>query len=119
MVLPSHFVTSRFGVKAMPRKSIGDKPMTAAERQARCRAARAAGMPVIHRRRPIDRRSHAKLWLDAVVTITTLQDYYAGWLQALPDNLQDSATGQALQAICDLDLSELQAIQPPRGFGRD
>jgi hypothetical protein len=25
----------------------------------------------------------------------------------------------ALQAICDLDLSELQAIIPPRGFGRD
>jgi hypothetical protein len=104
----------------MPRKSIGDRPMTAAERQARCRAARAAGVPVIRfLPRPIDRRSHAKLWLDAVTTITTLQDYYAGWLQALPDNLQDSATGQALQAICDLDLTELQAIQPPRGFGRD
>jgi len=24
-----------------------------------------------------------------------------------------------LQAICDLDLGELQAIEPPRGFGRD
>jgi len=24
-----------------------------------------------------------------------------------------------LQAICDLDLSELEAIEPPRGFGRD
>jgi hypothetical protein len=24
-----------------------------------------------------------------------------------------------LRAICELDLSELQAIIPPRGFGRD
>ena len=30
-----------------------------------------------------------------------------------------SATAEALRAICDLDLSELQAIVPPRGFGRD
>ena len=41
------------------------------------------------------------------------------WLEALPDNLQDSATAEALHAICDLDLTELQAILPPRGFGRD
>ena len=43
----------------------------------------------------------------------------AAWLESLPDNLQDSATAEALRAICDLDLSELQAIVPPRGFGRD
>ena len=46
-------------------------------------------------------------------------DQYAAWLEALPENLQDSATAEALQAICDLDLTELQAIVPPRGFGRD
>jgi len=34
-------------------------------------------------------------------------------------SLPDSGTGVALQAICELDLSELQAIEPPRGFGRD
>jgi len=28
-------------------------------------------------------------------------------------------TAEALRAICDLDLTELQAIVPPRGFGRD
>jgi len=28
-------------------------------------------------------------------------------------------TGEALQAIVDLDLEELLAIQPPRGYGRD
>jgi hypothetical protein len=29
------------------------------------------------------------------------------------------STAGALRAICDLDLTELQAIIPPRGFGRD
>jgi hypothetical protein len=32
---------------------------------------------------------------------------------------RDSATGEALQAIADLDLDEIAAIDPPRGFGRD
>jgi len=41
------------------------------------------------------------------------------WRDALPANLQDSPLADALQAICDLDLTELQAIDPPRGFGRD
>jgi hypothetical protein len=31
----------------------------------------------------------------------------------------DGATGEALQAIIDLDLDELIATEPPRGFGRD
>ncbi len=48
-----------------------------------------------------------------------LQGQYAAWLQALPENLEDSATAEALQTICDLDLTELQAIVPPRGFGGD
>ena len=48
-----------------------------------------------------------------------LQAYYAGWLESLPASLRDSATGEALQAIADLDLDEIIAIQPPRGFGRD
>jgi len=37
----------------------------------------------------------------------------------LPENLQEGATGEALQVIVDLDLDELIAIVPPRGFGRD
>jgi hypothetical protein len=38
----------------MPRKPIGDKPMTDAERQARYRAARAAGAAIIRTRRPVN-----------------------------------------------------------------
>jgi hypothetical protein len=44
---------------------------------------------------------------------------YARWLDALPKATRDSATGEALQAIVDLDLDEIIAIRPPRGFGRD
>jgi hypothetical protein len=43
----------------------------------------------------------------------------AGWLEALLDNQRDGTTAEALQAIVELDLSELQTIEPPRGFGRD
>jgi hypothetical protein len=39
--------------------------------------------------------------------------------EALPDPLHDTATGEALQAIVDLELDDLLAIEPPRGYGRD
>ena len=97
----------------MPRKSIGERPMTDAERQARSRAARASGTPPVRTRRPLDRRSRAKRWRDAVSELTTLQGQYAAWLDALAENLQDSATAEALHAICDLDLTELEAIVRP------
>jgi hypothetical protein len=93
--------------------------MTDAERQARYRAARAAGVPAVRSRRPADRRGRARRWQDAVAELTALQAEYATWLDGLPANLHDSATAEALQAICDLDLSELQGVIPPRGFGRD
>lgn len=41
------------------------------------------------------------------------------WSDSLPDSLRDSATAEALQAIVDLDLDDLTAITPPRGYGRD
>jgi len=44
---------------------------------------------------------------------------YATWLDSLPDNRRDSPLAKALQAICDLDLTERQAIIPPRGCGRN
>ena len=46
----------------MPRQPIGDRPMTDAERQARYRAARAAGAPIVRTRRPADHRSRARRW---------------------------------------------------------
>jgi len=103
----------------MSRHPLGDRAMTDAERQARHRAARAAGVPAIRIRRPADRRSRARRWQDSVATLVALQADYAAWLESLPANLQDSTTAEALQAVVDLDLDELVAIQPPRGFGRD
>jgi hypothetical protein len=103
----------------MPRKLIGETAMTDAERQARYRDARAAGKPVIRVRRARDHRGRARRWNDNVVGLVKGQVEYAAWLDNLPENLRDSALAEALQAICDLDLTELQAITPPRGFGRD
>lgn len=103
----------------MPRKSIGETAMTDAERQARYRAARKAEMPVMRRLRSMDHRSRAKCWRDAVAELVELQSQYIAWLEAIPDNLQDGTTAEALQAICDFDLGDLQSIEPPRGFGRD
>ena len=103
----------------MPRPSVNDEPMTGAERQARYRAARTAGAPVARIRRPTDRRSRIQRWNDTITAAVELQAEYAGWLDALADNQQDSALADALRAIVDLDLSELQAVEPPRGFGRD
>jgi hypothetical protein len=103
----------------MLRPPFGDKPMTNAERQARYRAAHAADRPVIRYRRPAGQRSRAQRWRDAVGVLLTLQAEYRLWLEALPDNLQQSATAEALRAVDALDLDELAAIEPPRGFGRD
>ena len=69
--------------------------------------------------RALDHRGRARRWTDHVAGLVEAQVEYAAWLDSLPDSLQDSATAEALRAICDLDLTELQAIQPPRGFGRD
>jgi hypothetical protein len=103
----------------MPRASIGETAMTGAERQARYRAAQVSGVPVIRIRRPVDRRSRIQRWNDTIAAAMDLQAEYAAWLDALPDNQQESALADALRAIVELDLSELQAIEPPRGFGRD
>ena len=93
--------------------------MTAAERQARSRASHANGAPRIRYRSPTDRRSRAQRWHAAVAELIALQDDYRRWLHVLPQNLEASATAEALRAICDLDLSDLESVEPPRGFGRD
>ena len=103
----------------MPRKPIGDRAMTDAERQARYRAAREAGKRIVRIRHPTDLRRRAQQWRDAIAVLIALQERYLAWQAAIPPSLEDTATAQAQQAICDLDLSNLQAVDPPRGFGRD
>jgi hypothetical protein len=113
-------------VEIMPRKSIGEIAMTDAERQpsfacsvARYGAASAAGVPVIRVRCPAGHRGRARHWTGHVTGLVEAQIEYAAWLDSLLNSLQDSATAEASRAICELDLSELQAIISPRGFGRD
>jgi hypothetical protein len=48
-----------------------------------------------------------------------LQDQYRAWLDNLPASLDGSRLADKLQAIVELDLEELQAIDIPRGYGRD
>jgi hypothetical protein len=93
--------------------------MTHAERQARYRASHAQAAPKVRYRKPADRRSRPERWRDAVAELRELQDDYQTWLDALPENLVDSKTADASRAICELDLSDLEGIEPPRGFGRD
>ena len=93
--------------------------MTDAERQARSRAARAAGRPAVRTQHPADHRSRAKRWRDTVAELVQLQAEYAAWLETLPEALHETATAEALRTICDLDLEDIQAVEPPRGFGRD
>ena len=48
-----------------------------------------------------------------------MQDEYRAWLDNLPASLEESRLAEKLQAITELDLEELHAIDPPRGCGRD
>jgi hypothetical protein len=51
-----------------------------------------------------------------VAELVILQREYTRWFEALPEPLHDTATGEAPQAILELDLDELIAVEPPRGF---
>jgi hypothetical protein len=103
------------------RQPQGEHALSDAERQARYRARQLAKQapPVLRYRRPADRRSRAQRWRDAVAELVALQAEYVQWFEALPAPLHNTATGEALQAIADLDLDDLLVIAPPRGYGRD
>jgi hypothetical protein len=102
----------------MPRPRLGARPMTPAERQARHRARPCCGNPPppASARRPVPR---PRRWAAAVTTLVELQDQYRDWLDNLPGSLESSRLADKLQAIVELDLEELQAVDPPRGYGRD
>ena len=93
--------------------------LTNAERQRRYRERRKAQQPLTKVRRPRGQRSRRQRWQDAVRTLLALRDEYQEWLDNLPDSLRESAQADKLAAICELDLEELESIDPPRGYGRD
>jgi hypothetical protein len=90
-----------------------------AARQQRYRERRREQAPIVRYRRPRDRRSRPQRWAEAVATLRALQEEYQCWLDNLPENLQDSPLAEKLQAICDLDLEDLESVDVPLGFGRD
>jgi hypothetical protein len=91
--------------------------MTAAERQARRRAKLRQHAPAAA---PAPRSPpRPQRWATAVAALVALQDEYRAWLDKLPESLEASSTAEKLQAITELDLEELLAIDPPRGYGRD
>jgi hypothetical protein len=107
----------------------GDRAATSAERSAAYRARRKITVaaaptkpPVIVRyRRPADRRSRPQQWADAVQTLADLLDRFQEWRDNLPSGLANSATAEALEAVLELrgHVEELQAVELPKGFGRD
>jgi hypothetical protein len=104
----------------MGRRPENQQALSGAERQARYRA-RLVEPQTVADRAPVKPRTltRPRRWHAAVTALVSLQAEYVAWLDALPEATRDTATGEALQAIADLDLDEIRAIQPPRGFGRD
>jgi len=107
----------------MGRRPEGEKALSGAERQARYRLRPGAAQDQVPGQ-AIPRRvprgpTLSRRWNDTVARLVALRGEYARWLEALPEATRETATGEALQAMVDLDLEEITAIQPPRGFGRD
>jgi hypothetical protein len=107
----------------MGRRPEGDEALTGAERQARYRRRHGLALeePLNQAMPPRTPRGRTlgQRWDDTIAGMVSILAEYASWLNAMPEATRDSATGQALQAMVDLDLEEIMAIRPPRGFGRD
>jgi hypothetical protein len=107
----------------------GDRAATPAERATAYRARRqatAADVPVkppvvIRYRQAVDRRSRPQQWADAAQTLADLLDQFEAWRDKLPTSLANSATAEALDAVLELrgHVEDLQAVELPKGFGRD
>jgi hypothetical protein len=56
-----------------------------------------------------------------VQTLAELLDEFQEWRDNLPSGLANSPTAEALDAVLDLRgyVEELQALELPKGFGRD
>ncbi len=107
----------------------GDRAATPAERSAAYRARRKAtaiNVPakppvVIRYSRPADRRSRPERWAHAVQALADMLDQFQEWRDNLPSSLEDSATAEALEVVLELrgHVEYLQAVELPKGFGRD
>lgn len=94
--------------------------LTNAERQRQYRERRKANAPKTRYVTKLlkGKPSRVQRWQEAVETLRHLQGEYQEWFDSLPESLQDSTLAEKLQAVCDLDIDDLD-IDLPRGFGRD
>jgi hypothetical protein len=108
----------------------GDRAATPAERSATYRARQKANAdadattnpPVsVRYRRPADRRSRSQQWADPVQTLADHIDRFQEWRDNMPSSLANGATAEVLDAVLELRgcVEELQAVELPKGFGRD
>ena len=58
---------------------------------------------------------------DWICALLTLLDQFQEWRDNLPSSLANSPTGEVLDAVLELRgyVEELQAVELPKGFGRD
>jgi hypothetical protein len=54
---------------------------------------------------------------DAVQELFDTQADCQVWFDNLPEALKDSTLAEHLREVCELDLSPLDAVLPPKGFG--
>ena len=91
--------------------------MSNAERQARFRARHKGQQPaaIVRTRRRVDRRSGPQRWHDVVTELLALQGRLCCLARsACLTRFEGTATAERLQAIADLDLDTLAAIDLPQ-----
>jgi len=96
--------------------------MTNAERQKKFMERLKAGIPPAKRaRKPQDRRSRPKRWKDAVADLRACLDEWQEARDAVPEGQEDGAYALKLDAMLELEelIEQLDAADPPLGFGRD
>lgn len=120
--------SSRDAIQATPRsagrKPNGTRAMSGAERQALWRARQGSKKTADDTQAPPPcertvRLTRPRRWNTAFAELQTLVGEYRAWYEAMPEQLRDTPTGEALLAMTELDLDEIASIQLPKGFGRD
>ena len=88
---------------------------------ARLRGRQRASEKPVRFRRPKDRRSRPQQWQNAVAVLLDCLDAYQNWRDNLPAGIADSTIADRLDAVLELRelVEQLEAVELPRGFGRD
>ena len=111
----------RFPAEIIAHAAVERSAAYRARRKATATDAPAKPAVIVRYRRPAGRRSRPQHWADAVQTLADLLDQFQEWREKLPSNLVNSASAEALDAVLELrgHVEDLQAVELPKGFGRD